>query len=202
MTPAPAFEEHDLGLSWLADEGEMMQRACHAVRLGGTVWVVDPVDVQGLDERIASVGEPAGVLQLLDRHDRDCAVVAERFGIPHHRIPFGGVDGAGFETVTVIRNRLWNEVAIWSAADRALVVPEAVGSAPYFRSGDEAIGVHPFLRLIPPRKLSAYEPVHLLTGHGTGMHGPGTPEALRDALDASRRRLPGAMVSMIRPKRG
>lgn len=174
----------------------------HAVRLGGTVWVVDPVDVQGLDERIASVGEPAGVLQLLDRHDRDCAVVAERFGIPHHRIPFGGVDGAGFETVTVIRNRLWNEVAIWSAADRALVVPEAVGSAPYFRSGDEAIGVHPFLRLIPPRKLSAYEPVHLLTGHGTGMHGPGTPEALRDALDASRRRLPGAMVSMIRPKRG
>jgi hypothetical protein len=202
VTPAPAFEEHDLGLSWLADEGEMMQRACHAVRLGGTVWVVDPVDVPGLDERIASVGEPAGVLQLLDRHDRDCAVVAERFGIPHHRIPFGGVDGAGFETVTVIRNRLWNEVAIWSAADRALVVPEAVGSAPYFRSGDEAIGVHPFLRLIPPRKLSAYEPVHLLTGHGTGMHGPGTPEALRDALDASRRRLPGAMVSMIRPKRG
>ena len=199
---APAFEEHDLGLSWLADSGEMMQRACHAVRLGGTVWVVDPVDVPGLDERIAAVGEPAGVLQLLDRHDRDCAVVAERLGVAHHRIPYDGVEGASFEPVTVIHNRLWNEVAIWSAADRALVVPEAVGTAPYFRSGDEAIGVHPFLRLIPPRKLSAYEPVHLLTGHGTGMHGPDTPDALRDALDGSRRRLPGAMVSMIRPKRG
>ena len=199
---APAFEEHDLGLSWLADSGEKMQRACHAVRLGGTVWVVDPVDVPGLDERIAAVGEPAGVLQLLDRHERDCAMLAERLGVPLHRIPYDGVEDASFEPVTVIHNRLWNEVAIWSAADRALIVPEAVGTAPYFRSGDEAIGVHPFLRLIPPRKLTAYEPVHLLTGHGTGMHGPDTPEALRDALDGSRRRLPGAMVSMIRPRRG
>lgn len=199
---APAFEEHDLGLSWLADSGEMMQRACHAVRLDEGVWVVDPVDVPGMEERIAALGEPAGVLQLLDRHDRDCAAVAERLGVRHHRIPFDGVEDASFEAVAVIRNRLWNEVAIWSASERVLIVPEAVGSAPYFRSGDEPIGVHPFLRLIPPRKLAAYEPVHLLTGHGTGMHGPGTPEALRDALDASRRRLPGAMVSMIRPKRG
>ena len=102
----------------------------------------------------------------------------------------------------MIHNRFWKEVAIWSPSERALIVPEAVGTAPYFRSGDEPIGIHPFLRLIPPRKLAAYEPVHLLTGHGTGMHGPGTPAALRDALDGSRRRLPGALVSMIRPKRG
>ena len=59
------------------------------------------------------------------------------------------------------------------------------------------------LRLIPPRKLAAYEPEHLLTGHGTGMHGPGTPRRPRATPWTPRGgRLPGAMVSMIRPKRG
>lgn len=198
----PAFEEHPLGLSWLADDGEKMQRASHAVKLGpaSSVWVVDPVDVEGLDERIAAVGEPAGVLQLLDRHDRDCAVVAARLGVRHHRIPFGGVREAPFEAFAIIRGRFWNEVGIWATGERALIVPEAVGTAPYFRSGDEAVGIHPMLRLIPPRKLAVYQPEHLLTGHGTGMHGPETAAALRDALDGSRRRLPGALKSVIRPQ--
>lgn len=194
------FEEHELGLSWLPDPEEVMQRACHAVRLGGRTWVVDPTDVDGLDARIAGVGEPAGVLQLLDRHARDCAALAARLGVPHHRLPFDGVDGAPFEPVVLIRNRLWSEIALWSAAERALVVPEAVGTAPYFRSGDEEIGIHPMLRLLPPRKLAGYEPDHLLTGHGTGMHGPGTAAALRDALSGSRRRVPGALRSIVRPK--
>jgi hypothetical protein len=196
----PRFEEHEIGISWMPDAGEMMQRACHAVRLNGGVWIVDPVDVGGLDERIVALGDPAGVLQLLDRHERDCAEVAGRLGVPHHRLPFDGIDGAPFEPVKVIDQRFWKEVAIWVPSERALIVPEAVGTAPYFRSGDEEIGIHPFLRLLPPRKLGAYEPVHLLTGHGTGMHGGATPAALRDALDGSRRRLPGALVSMVRPR--
>jgi hypothetical protein len=54
------------------------------------------------------------------------------------------------------------------------------------------------LRLTPPRRLAEFEPEHLLTGHGTGMHGPGTAEALRDALDGSRRRIPEALVSVIK----
>lgn len=193
----PRFEEHDLGLSWLPDPSEMMERSCHAVRLGGKVWIIDPIDVPGLDERIASVGEPAAVLRLLDRHKRDGKAVAERHGIPLREVPFEGIEGSGLEAVRVIRNRLWNEVALWSAADRALVVPEAVGTARYFRAGEEPIGIHPMLRLTPPRKLAAYEPEHLLTGHGTGTHGPGTAAALNDALAGSRRRLPRALVSMI-----
>ena len=59
----PRFEDHELGFSWLPDPGELMQRACHAVRLGpdGEVWIVDPVDVPGLDERIAARrGRPQG----------------------------------------------------------------------------------------------------------------------------------------------
>ncbi len=194
----PSFEEHELGFSWLVDPSEMMERACHVARLGDRVWIVDPLDAPGLDERIAKVGEPAGVLQLLDRHERDCRKLADRLGVPLHRVPFGGVAGSGLEAVAVIRNRLWNEVAIWSAAERALIVPEAVGTARYFRAGDEAVGIHPMLRLTPPRRLAAYRPEHLLSGHGTGMHGPATAAALADGLAGSRRRLPQAIGSMIR----
>ena len=146
----------------------MMQRACHAVRLGsaGKVWIVDPVDVAGLDERIAGLaaaGQVAGVLQLLDRHDRDCAAFADRHGAPLHRLPFDGIEGTGLEPIQVIRNRAWKEVAIWSESDRALIVPEAVGTAPYFRAGDEQVGIHPMLRLLPPRglaRLRARAPAH------------------------------------------
>lgn len=198
----PLFEEHELGLSWLADSSETMERACHAVRLGGKVWIVDPVDVPGLDERIAAVGEPAGVLQLLDRHNRDSAELAERYGVPHHRLPFDGVEGTSLEAVAVIRNKLWNEVAIWSAPERALIVPEAVGTSRYFRVGDEAVGIHPMLRMIPPRLLGRFEPEHLLTGHGTGMHGPGTAAALADGLAGSRRRTPQLGVSLVRSALG
>lgn len=198
-----AFEEHDLGISWLPDPGEVMQRACHAVRLGGSrrVWIIDPVDVAGLDERIESLAAGAGiagVIQLLDRHNRDCVRLAERHGVPLHRLPFAAIAGSGLESVKLLDTPLWREVAIFSPADRALIVPEAVGTAPYFRAGSEPVGIHPMLRLTPPRRLAAYQPEHLLTGHGTGMHGPGTAAALSDALAGSRRRIPAALVSIAK----
>jgi hypothetical protein len=202
----PRFQEHGLGLSWLADRDELMQRASHCVRLGdggGKIWVIDPVDVPGLEERIVAVtaGEPvAGVLQLLDRHERDCAALAERLDAPLHRLPYAPIAGSGLEPVKVVDHRLWHEVAIHSPADRALIVPEAVGTARYFRAGDEPVGVHPVLRALPPRRLADFEPEHLLTGHGTGMHGPETAAALADALAASRRRLPGAILSIVRSR--
>lgn len=197
----PVYETHELGLSWMPDPSESMQRACHALLLGDGVWIIDPVDEQGLDERIAAVGKPAGVVQLLDRHNRDNALIAERLGVPHHNLPWDGVEGAPFEPVPLVRNRLWNELALWAPAERALIVSESVGTAATFRAGDEKVGIHPMVRMLPPRKLGAYEPVHLLTGHGLGMHGPETPVALREALDGSRRRIPQAMVAMVRPRK-
>ena len=179
----------------------MLATPSASARASGKVWIIDPVDVPGLDERIATVaagGEIAGVLQLLDRHERDCGKLSERHGAPLHRIPFGGIAGSGLEAVKVVDNRFWKEVAIFSPADRALIVPEAVGTAPYFRAGSERVGIHPMLRLTPPRKLAAYAPEHLLTGHGTGMHGPETAAALTDALDGSRRRIPEALISIVK----
>jgi len=67
-------------------------------------------------------------------------------------------------------------------------------------AGDEAIGVHPFLRLRPPRMLAELEPEHILCGHGAGVHGPEATLALREALATSRRRLPGALLGGLRRK--
>ena len=64
------------GFSWLPDE--TLTRTSHALDTGDGVWLIDPVDVPEAIERVAALGAPAGVLQLLDRHNRDCAAIAAR----------------------------------------------------------------------------------------------------------------------------
>ena len=46
-----------------------MRRTSHALVAGGRVWLTDPVDNPELEDRVRALGEPAGVLQLLDRHE-------------------------------------------------------------------------------------------------------------------------------------
>ena len=85
-------DEFEHGFGWVP-AGETLTRTSHAVAVDGRVWVTDPVDGEGIDERIRALGEPAGVVQLLDRHARDSAAVAERLGVPLHVVPFDGVRG-------------------------------------------------------------------------------------------------------------
>ena len=80
-------DELDFAVGWIAPEPRFMQRASHAIAAGGAVWVIDPVDDDEALDRARSLGEPAAVVQLLDRHGRDCARVADRFGIPHLLVP-------------------------------------------------------------------------------------------------------------------
>jgi hypothetical protein len=137
---------------------------------------------------VRALGEPAGVLQLLNRHNRACAAFAERLGVPHHRVPFEAV--GPFETVAIMRRKRWQEVALWWPERRVLVAADALGTVPhYFALGGEPLGVHPVLRLTPPRQLARFDPEHVLCGHGAGVHERAT-EALREALASSRRRLP------------
>ena len=162
--------------------------ASHALLAGGGVWIVDPTEGDGIEERIRALGEPAGVLQLLDRHNRACALFAERLGVPHHRVPFEAV--GPFETVPIRRSKRWQEVALWWPEQRVLVAADALGTVPhYFALAGERLGIHPLLRLSPPRQLASLDPEHVLCGHGEGVHERAT-EALRDALANSRRRLP------------
>jgi len=187
-------DEHDWGFGWVSSEQPMLRLTSHALLADGGVWLVDPSEAEGVEERIRALGEPAGVLQLLDRHNRACAAFADRFGVPHHRVPFDGV--GPFETVSIVRRKPWHEVALWWPERRILVTADALGTVPhYFALGGDALGVHPLLRLTPPRQLARLEPEHVLCGHGAGVHEDAT-EALRGALDTSRRRLPRLAVEL------
>jgi hypothetical protein len=185
-------DELDCGFGWVADE--RIERCSHALAADGRVWLVDPLDAPGLEERLRELGEPAGVIQLLDRHGRDCAVLAERLGVPHEVVPSGRV--GPFEALRVVDRRFWRESALWWSERRILVAADALGTARYFRAGDERLAVHPALRLVPPRTLARVEPEHVLCGHGEGVHLDATP-ALDEALRTARRRLPAAWAGAV-----
>ncbi|HEU4941852.1 MAG TPA: hypothetical protein VFT18_01200 [Gaiellaceae bacterium] len=196
---ATSFEfcdEFEDAFGWLAHE--KLRRTSHAVKSRGEVWVFDPVRWEPALQRIRELGEPAGVVQLLDRHPRDCAAVASALGVPHYNVPIQGIAASPLEIVPLARSRFWKEVAAWVPELRALVVADALGTVGYFRAPEEPIGVHPFLRLKPPRVLGSYEPRHVLCGHGAGIHGEGAAEAVREALRTARRRLPKAWLGVFR----
>jgi hypothetical protein len=185
-------DEFEGGFGWQADEPEVLARTSHAVRSGDRVWLFDVVDVDGLDERVHALGEPAAVVQLLDRHERDCARVAERLGVPLQVTP----RDESF-TLPLVWIPGWREVAAW-LDERILVVGDALGTVGYFLAPGERLGVHPLLRVWPPRKLRGLQPEHVLCGHGTGVHGPEAATALDEALRTARRRIPRWLPASIR----
>ena len=184
-------DETEFGFGWVVEE--FLQRCSHALVADGRVWLVDPLEADGVDERLRAAGDPAGVIQLLDRHNRDCSAFAERFGVPHHVVPRAPVDGAPFEFLLVRDSRGWKEVALWWRERRLLACGDAVGTVPELRVAGERLALHPVLRLAPPRgALGGLEPLHILGGHGEGVHGDEAAPALREALATARRRLPAA----------
>jgi hypothetical protein len=199
------WDETPFGFGWIAAEPALLERASHALRVDGRVWLVDPVDGDDVEEHIRALGEPAAVLQLVDRHARDCASLAARLGVPHHQVPLGGVPGAPFEVVTVLYVPGWREAALWWPAERVLVCTEALGTASYFRAPDEALAVHPFLRPYQPRALRVMArdltPRHVLVGHGEGIHGHEAAPALREAVLRGRRNAPRWLRHQIRRRR-
>jgi hypothetical protein len=192
------LQRHALGVTWV--EQNAMARAAHALVDDRRVWLIDPYeDVEAL-AAVGELGTPAGVLQLLDRHNRDCQAIAQRLGVPLLRLP---ADAAGtpFDVIPMISRIGWREVALWWADARALVVAEAIGTAPAFALGRPA-GVHPMLRLIPPRRqLSRLQPERLFTGHGEAIESD-ADAALREALAQSRRDLPRLLLSVPKLLRG
>jgi hypothetical protein len=173
-----------------------MHRCSHALVVDGRVWLIEPVDGEDIEERVRAAGSPAGVIQLLDRHNRDCAALAERLGVRLHVLPREAV--GPFSFIPVVPTRFWHEVALWWPERRVLVCADVLGTAPYFLSGRERLAVHPFLRLVPPRKqLGGLQPEVILCGHGAGVFDD-ADAALREALSSSRRRIPGQIASAVR----
>jgi hypothetical protein len=192
------LQHHGAGLTWY--ENDAMGRAAHALRTGSGVWLIDPFEDGDALAAAAELGPPSGVVQLLSRHNRDCASIATRLGVTHHRIPTVLPDSP-FAVSSVINRPWWQEVALWWEAERTLVVAEAVGTVPLFALGRPA-GVHPMLRLIPPRgALGGFHPQRLLVGHGPALE-TGADEALRQALSASRTDLPRLVLKAPGAMRG
>ena len=158
----------------------------------------------------------AGVVVGLDRHKRDADVLARRFDVPVY-VPgwmsgvagdldapverFGGeLADSGFETVRIRDTSVppWQEAGLFHPDDGTLIVPEAVGTAAYFRAPGEVLGVHPMLRPVPPRRaLSRFAPERVLVGHGAGVDDDAAA-ALRAALDNARSNLLGAYGQALR----
>lgn len=196
----PKIHEHAAGLTWVMS-GEGMARASHALAVDGRVWLVDPVDEPEPLARVAALGELAGVVQLLDRHSRDGAVIAQRLGVGFERLPSAMPD-TPLEAIRLVDVPKWHEVALWWPATRTLVVPEAVGTAVPFAVGDGSVGVHPLLRAFGVKRLRHFEPELLLVGHGPPVVGPEATSALREALGRSRSDLPKLVAKLPALVRG
>lgn len=185
-------QRHALGITWIEPGG--MVRASHALAHDERVWLIDPFDDPDALEAAASLGPAAGVLQLLDRHNRDGEAIAARLDIPLIRLPTR-IPDTPFVVVPVIDRMGWKEIALWWEEKRALVVAEALGTAPAFALGRRA-GVHPLLRLLPPRsQFAAHQPEMLLVGHGQTIES-GAAAALDDALDHSRSDIPRLLAAL------
>ncbi|MFC7139353.1 hypothetical protein ACFQMA_05810 [Halosimplex aquaticum] len=207
------IDEWDGGTGWIAHPDERMQRASHALVDGEDVWLVDPVDAAGLDERLADLGTVRGAVVLLDRHTRDSAAIARRHDVPvfvpewmddvaaevdapvepiRRRLP-----ESDYDLHRLVDNPFWKEGFLYDENSKTMVVAEAVGTGSFFRAGMERLGVHPALRLTPPRSLGRFAPERILVGHGHGVFDDAAG-ALAEALDSARWRAPRLYAETVR----
>jgi hypothetical protein len=137
----------------------------------------------------------AGVVTLLDRHRRDAEAVAGRHGAP--RLVPSVLAGQGqplhwpgIEERVILSVMGWNESALWLPERRLLVCVEAVGTTgPFLARPTDRIGVHPLLRLRPPRGALAVDPLAIAVGHGEPVVEDASA-ALAEALRTARSGLP------------
>jgi len=204
----PHVAEFDGGIEWLAHPDETGRRASHLLDGPGGPWLLDPLDVPGLDARIDAFGDLAGVAVLSNYHARDAAAIAarhevavtvppwldraaDRLDTPLERATTLGESGLGLTRYSPLPG--YDESIAYHDSNRTLYVPDALGTAPFYTVGAERLACYGILRLRPPRVLFApFDPDRILVGHGTGVFDDATA-ALRDALDGARRRFPAAL---------
>jgi len=195
----------DGGVGWLAHPDEAMERTSHALVEDGDVWLVDPVDAEGLDDRLAGMGRVRGVVVLYHYHRRDASAIAARHDVPvllpagmtklsdddlaaPVRRFEGRLDDTGYYLREVTTSRFWQEWALFDG--ETLVVGESLGTAEYFLAPGERLGVSLVRRPMPPREpLADLDPERVLCGHGEGVFADAAGE-LRRALVEARRTAP------------
>jgi hypothetical protein len=200
------IDEWKNGIGWIAYPDETMERASHAV-VGnrGGVWIIDPVDTPEVDQLLRELGEVTGVVVCLDRHRRDAATVAKRHEVSVY-IPSSlasiqdeiqapttvfehELGDSGYRPFTIVNRRIppWREAGLYHPQAKTAIIPESLGTASYFTAPSENLGVHPMLRLTPPRDaFHSINPSRILVGHGQGVFDDAT-RSLELALANSRK---------------
>lgn len=203
----------DRGFGWMAHPEEFMQRTSHAIASDQGVWLVDPLDMDGLGALLDEHGPVAGVVLTLDRHRRDAATLASEHEVAIHTpealmgsvrtmdVPITTTDRfaavTGFDAIPVVSVPGWREYALYDRVGGTLICADAIGSASYFLGPGKRLGVHPMLRIRPPRDaLGSITAERVLTGHGPGVLEDGT-NALHEALADARREAPFVYARML-----
>lgn len=196
-------ELDDLGsFAWLAQPDERFERTSAALALDGGCVLVDPLDAPALDSALRPIRPVLGVVTLLDRHQRDAAMLAARHGAPRllpRALGGQGVALPGIEERTVIERARWKEALLWLPDRGLLVCAETLGTNAFFlaRPGDR-LGMHPLARLFPVAPaFEGLRPETIAVGHGAPLR-EGAAEAMRQALAGARRDLPRAWARAAR----
>jgi hypothetical protein len=193
------------GFAWLARPEHFMRQSSTALAHEGRVWLIDPLRAEGIDDEIAALGKPAGVIATIGWHDRDVDWFAALHGVPVYgarhlrnvlfQTPLARVDGTvpgtPFRLINTSMGGLmgwWTESAVWWPEESVLVTGDSVGRAPYYVRPGEKLAVHPIVRLAPPTSLRGLRPRRVFCGHGDSVH-EGAAEALEHALGTARSEL-------------
>ncbi|SEW29283.1 hypothetical protein [Halobacterium jilantaiense] len=193
-----AITEWDRGIGWFAQPDEDAMRGSHALATESGVWVIDPLDAEGLDDRLSELGEVTGVAVVHDRHTRDAEAIANRHDVAVYvpewmdltreklqsePEPLGDeLPGTTYEIRRLIDTDEWEEAILVDEAGETLVVVETLGTLPGFCASDDDIGLHPTLDETPDG-LADYQPERILVGHGESIYEGGAAE-LDAALDS------------------
>jgi hypothetical protein len=177
--------------------------------VGHDVWLVDPLDAEGLDEVLAALGTVAGVVVLTNSHGRHADRLAQRYGVAihvpacfdsatdHFDAPVDSFDdelaATGFELVWEKDSPGWKEGALYRPDRGTLTVADTLVTA-LFTGQDGRLEVLPFFRLSPPRDAFGDLSVErVLVGHGEPVV-ENAQAALDEALAGARR---GALSAII-----
>lgn len=205
-------ERWEGGLTWMAHPDEGMRRASHALVVGDEVWLVDPLDADGLTEELAALGDVAGVVVLTDSHGRHADRLADRhdvsvhvpgcFDAPERAFdapvePFeDALAATGFELVWEKDGSGWKEGALYHPDRRTLVVPDTLMTC-LFSSAEGRLELFPLFRWSPPRAaLGSLDVDRVLVGHGEPVV-ENAQDALESAFAVSRRQVPSAVARSI-----
>lgn len=200
------------GLTWMAYPDEGMHRASQALVVDEEIWLVDPLDAEGLDEELAALGTVAGVAVLTNSHGRHADRLAGRHDVSVH-VPGCFDDPAndfdapietfedelgdtGFELVWQKDCSGWKESALYHPDRRTLVVPDALMTCLFAREMGR-LEVFPLFQWSPPRQeLGSLDVDRVLVGHGEPVFDD-AQAALNDALTVSRRGVPSTIARSV-----